>query len=433
MWSFVGDFSRRWWLAFPALAVVAMMSGAAPFFLVWLVLAGPLALSWDAMRGALKAHGTLPVTKKTLGHAMWFEAVVLFPLVCAPIVGLAQVYGAFVSPATVEGFAETAFLYVVGMGLASFLFLLLLIQPNALEGGLGAGVKGGVFGGLWGLSFGSSMFLAVRAKDLAWTPYGDLVLVVALALIVTGFLSATRFAREKVGARATVATGAASRRAAARIRMPGRWAGFVAPWLREAGFTLMLYVLFVLFFSLFQLVASGREAAAHIADNSIPIIFPLVMAASARLLTWLASARSLRALPLSRLQLALLYLALPCILFGVALACWHVTCILVGNAGNALQMLTFLLPLLGAFFLSSTLYLRTGSFPVFILLLIGISFATSFRFFDTMGSASTLIPAALTGLVLLLVGFVYLYRLLGNSSSAYRPKQLVAGQAMGGR
>ena len=426
------DFSRRWWPAFPVVIFFAFMAGASSHLplLLWVMLAGPIVLSWDSMRGALKVQGTLPVSRKTLGRAAWFEAVLLFPLVCAPILVVVQVFGVLTNAEAFNTLAETLFFYVVGMGFASFMFLMLLMQPAAPAGDFRGDVKGGVFGGLWGLCFGGSMLLAMLARDLIASKSGTLLLVPALALIVTGYLFAKHFVSAKAGARAMVATAASPRGSATRVRMPGRWTGFITPWLWEAGFAFAFCAAVLAFSQFFSSFISGREAAASTTQSPFLVLFAVVVVAGGRPLTWLAGVRVLRALPLSRLQLALLYLALPCALFCAVLGFAAGVQVFVGSEVLAPQTLVLLLPLLGLCFLCNVLYLRTGSLVTLILPWLCVFPILLARPFHTAGPGSALASAALVCLGFLVVGFIYLHHLLGNSSDAYRRKSFVPGQPM---
>ena len=432
MWVLLRDFSRRWWPVYPVVLFFAVMAGASSTLplLLWVMFAGPVVLSWDAMRGALKVQGTLPIPKRVLGNLLWFEGAVLFPLVCAPAVLVIEVFLIATGPETLDKLAETAFLYVLGMGLSSFMFLLLVLQPVAPTDGFRRDAQGLAFGGLWGSCLGGSMLLGMRVEQWLSSPWGTLALAPAVGLIVGSFLFAGRFASIKAGARTGVTTTASARGAAVRARMPSRWTGFATPWFWEVGFACIMgsaMLGFSLFFSFFSSSPAFSRAAAEAMSPSM-VIFLVVIVAAARPISWLAGVRALRALPLSRLQLALLYLSLPVFLFCAVLGFAFAVQAVIGSKALAPQMLVLLLPLLGICFLCNVLYLRTGSLLVLFIPWVAIFFAITARPFHSAATLNSLVPAVLICLAFIGVSFFYLNHLLGNSSDAYRQKPFVPGQ-----
>ncbi len=439
MWLLLTDFSRRYWPAFPVVAFVAFLAGVCAFLPLFLfvMIAGPLVVLGDSTRGALQAHGVLPVSRKTLARAVWFKSVVLFPLVCVPILGIGQLFGLLVHPEAANTLAQTLFVFVVGMGYASLMFLLLLTRTAASTTGYSPNdAKGMLIEGLWLLCIMALGGLAMRLEDLGPSTSESLLLVPALVLIFAGFTLAERFLRIHLRARTTVAAAALPPNATTRFRMPGRWAGFIAPWLWEAAYALGIYAGMVVMVLVCWLIYPSSSGAQEAGTPSVPMFsllpFVIILAVGGKFMTWIESVRALRMLPLPRFQIALLYLLLPCVLICAVLGFDHLLRAFMLEKGTPPEMLALLLPLLGLFSLCNVLYLRVGSAARFI-----IPFVYLYAIFAVGGlllesgrtnPRATLVVAALFAAGCLAFSFLALHYLIEKSSNAYRHKPFVMGQ-----
>ncbi len=420
------DFVWRWRWVFPVVAVFAILAGLHFSFLLFVMFAGPVVLSYDVMRGALKVQATLPVSGKALARLAWFEAVVLFPLFCAPIVTIVQSFAMIATGGTFGAYAETLFFYILSIGGASLLFVLLMMVSGFQEP-----VKGSYFSGIWGLSMLVSGFGLKRIEGLSLHWAGAPLLLLAIGLSAAAFLLAERFVRATADVRtkATMATSAYG--PITKVRIPGRWVGFATPWLHGAGFAATMYLSMVVIILCIAWLHANREAGASaLSSQSMAVVavgFPGAMVP----MQWLLAIRALRALPLSRTQLAALFLSLSCTALCVTAILAVATNWLLGSDFVSPQGLAVLIALPGIAVLACALSLAAdfGTATVIFPLIVGLG--SSMYIAEALSDepfGEVMVAAIPVGFVFFWAGFFCLRNVLGTSSNAYRRKLPEPGQ-----
>ena len=419
MWLLIEDFVRRHWLVFSSAVLWPMTASVSPYgpLFMWAMLVGPVSLLSDAENGARRTYETLPVQRKTLGRIAWFEGVVLFPLSGAPILGIGWILGAYT-------LAHIVFIYVTGMGLSSAVLLTFLIEPGSLRRRGTANVLACLRLLICVAFSGGLAFLLVRGLDSASPTLKTLTFIAALALNITAFLFAERLGCAKGGTRAVAATGASRRRSSTKVRMPGRWAGFVAPWLRDAASAFVACaVTFAACRFLPPLLASNGSTGVAARLPSTMVVLVAAGVCCFQPAPWFASVRALRVLPLSRRQLVLIYLSLTCLVFCAVLAAERVVYADLGGGGQAPLSLAFLLLLLGVSFLLNIGHLAASFAPILTIpMLCVILFISRKEPIALPDSGIVLALAAIFAAGCLAVGAHILQILLTHGSNLYRRK-----------
>ena len=444
MKTLVLDFLRRWgWMLGLMLLLTVLIGLTSQTFI--LAPAALIGLLFDAQRGVLRAVRPLPIPRRAQARAWWFIGVPLIPLLSLPALVLgalvyqathsaaavsaavspgAQVFQMLTAPTTGAslwfGMAVQSW---VAFGYAGFCFLLVLWLPTRPAEDVLEMIAQGVVGALWGLSIPSLIFILpnLPKSPAAIAPWHLAVFAAAPICFVLSFFAAPAMAQRRM---LVVAAKTKPR--------PDS-----APAPQEAGLrgVALFVVTFVVRFVgviiciaigqnvILRLILGGHSPADHAMDIqlvSIAIAFSIFTGEAIGM-------RTLRALPLSTVRLALLLSLLPW-LAGLTAAAY--TALWSGAGDPALPpLLNFAgqaaaFAGLGALAQTITLHITTGA-RLLVIFGLAVVPAAMFAMFPTHTAIFAII-----GLVAGAPAFVLLMRGLRKSNAFYQPRRIF-GMAVG--
>lgn len=150
----VQDFVRRWWWLFAIQFLVTFVFWALPGSMsqrIHFENFGPIALSFDLMRGLARSSLALPLARKAFARQLWI-GVILVPTCVGSLAMLgASVFHGNFSPSV------WALHTLIGLTIAGSLLLLLTGMPTQPSTTTLGQWRDGIFGALWGLGMMSSM------------------------------------------------------------------------------------------------------------------------------------------------------------------------------------------------------------------------------------------------------------------------------------
>ena len=154
MMPIVQDFVKRWWWLFGIQFLVTFVFWALPGPMAQRIHfenLGPIAFSFDLMRGLARSCLALPLARRAFARQIWI-GVILVPSCVGSlaILGATTIHGSF----SLGGWALHS---LIGLGIAGSLLLLLTGMPAQPSSTIMGQWRDGIFGALWGMGMMVSM------------------------------------------------------------------------------------------------------------------------------------------------------------------------------------------------------------------------------------------------------------------------------------
>ncbi len=447
-------FRRRWWLFLIAalLPFVGLPVGYG-VFLVNVVFYGPmLLLGFEGASNATRVHFTLPLSRRTRGRTVWVQSMVLFPVLVLPSWLAGRLLG-------FDGAIVLPLLLCSGLLCLGFIASILVVMPflvirfdrpwiRALLTFIRMQLVALALLAL--LSFFYRFATALDTSELpaavphqAAGPFERLfdipntaAMAISLLFIGLSFRLAGRATPRVPGVHSVPDQDRAVLRAPTRF--PSRSSALLWSWLSTLA-PLLPFWAFLAFgafaFLDFFAVVTGLDIAGLVHELPLEVVFVtfLLIALMASVEPWLNSVRSLRALPLSRRGLALLFASFPTLALVLTLLLLAVPLLLFGLAPAVpilldWALLTFAITLFGC-----SLHLQSDSVTR-IAFLFGVIVACAAV--EAAWTATGIRPmyfhiaTVLIAPWIMVSGVRRLAQLVSTSSEVYRRPPLVAGQPM---
>ena len=420
------DFIRRWKGLFLVQFVITagawIMHVTVPQIRLHLVVIVAVAMSWDLMRGLVRAQLGLPQRRAAIAAGLWLSvvgtgvavhlaAMMLGGVLLAPLLGQAVDAGVL---------GLHAVFCVLLIGTVQFILTGL---PSAPPRTLAGQVKGAIFGGLWGLPmfgiFWLSFFAPARWEQV--TMGQRWIMLVMAALTVASWFTTRSMMLE----RAMPKLEAVPPRPAVdhRLGLQGNkgWGVRVEQevrWLMP--FVFMVLMAAGILISINDFSGQGATPGAQgmnqyrsMAMLNVTMGFPLVMVAA-------GSLRALRSLPLRLSSCALLVALRPFVASVAMMVVFMALYIFIGRgSGMEGRALIAFLPLCSLMSLAQAVMIRYPRLPVVMGLLMVISMV-SVIFVDLRALSLPGLWLLVTGLLLLVLSWGLHWRWLSRASGIYR-------------
>ena len=154
MMPIVQDFVKRWWWLFGIQFLVTFVFWALPGPMAQRIHfenLGPIALSFDLMRGLARSSLVLPLSRRSFARQIWIGVTIVPTCVGSLAMLGASIFHGNFSP------VDWALHTLIGLSIAGSLLLLLTGMPTQPSTTTLGQWRDGIFGALWGLGMMSSM------------------------------------------------------------------------------------------------------------------------------------------------------------------------------------------------------------------------------------------------------------------------------------
>ena len=433
------DFIRRWkgllLVQFVITAGAWILHATVPQTRLHLVVVVAVAMSWDLMRGLVRAQLGLPQRRASIAAGLWFSvvgagvavhlaAMMLGGVLLAPLLGQAVDAGAL---------GLHAVFCVLLIGTVQFILTGL---PAAPPRTLAGQVKGAIFGGLWGLPMFGIFWLSFFAPA-SWeqvTMGQRWIMLVMGALTVASWFTTRSMMLERAMPKleAVPPRPAVDHRLGlggnkgwgVRLEQEGRW-------LMPVVFMVLMAALFFILIS--EFIGGGESGTWQQVSYQYRSIGMLCVILSAPLVAVSAgSLRAFRSLPVPVSSFALVVALRPFVGSLVVFLAYMLLNWMIGR-GTVMQgqALAAWLPLCGLISLLQAVILRYQRLPAAFALLVVLSM-TSTLLPEVMKLALPVAALALLGGVMLLISWRLHVYWLGSSNQIYRLNQGLLRMVGGG-
>ena len=465
---------RRWWLF--AGAFVLPCSGLlldetlSGFFMILVAFYGPMMLYlFELTVNPARVYVALPLSRGVIGRYMWVACVALFPvlmIVLRLMIGLVALAVPAVQPVAFPlfvcggllclGCTSCVLLANMAVGNRSrrpgirglfwgcmtmalctpvvLGFALFLHRFSGALGMLSRGMKNLGEVGPLGAAYGR-LYASLGAPEGLLNLPNLLALGFSLSLVLVSFGLPRHLVFSSIGLAGAVKGHKPAMTPPASL--PSRGLALLVPWAWSAwqfayGLALLAFTLVMALTFCFLLTGFEASMVNIVEEVQWQAVFIILMfpALIGMAFPWLNSLRGLRALPMSRRRLTLVLVSFP--LFALALSLLTLAALFVTlrNPGAFPPLAMWSLLILGNTLVGCALCVRFGPVlaAVFLLGSMGAAVAIDFVLLPAMPAAYFQAAIALLFPAISVLGLLWLYRLVGNSSAAYRRRPVPGGE-----
>lgn len=418
------DFLHRWrWLLlgqFIATAGLWIGHATRPELRLSFQMIVGVAMSWDLMRGSVRIHLRLPMSRAELASGLWCSVVLVSTAIqCAGLLAGAAIAAALGQPVLTSTLPVHLVLAILLGGTIQFLLTGVPSQPAQ---NIGDKIRGAFFGGLWGLSLWGFAFAGYFAP-VSWSalqPGFGIIMAVMAALTVVSWFNTRAMVDGRAQGNPQLAAAAGTRAERVDFAPRSAWRAWVV---QELIF--QKYVSLIAF--LFALLQAGiglytrRLTSGPPQDWTVQLCMICGMSIIPLMGVQASVLRVQRALPVSLSSLALASMARVCAIVLNITGCLLIVSFLTGGGSFLHGRIPAILVLAAGYLcVGQALLIRWTRLPV------GIAVAAMLAplgiFTSSTPGLPQVPPAALvaTGLLLLPIAWLMHCRWLRTSASIYR-------------